>query len=409
MKTYVVVNGDTFERISTVVYGTSDNADLIRSANAPASGGLVPGMVLVMPPQPIDDPGDLPVAAGNEDEVTITLAGKVFVFWLGATFRFAMDEFSSFSFTSPFDPDDPVIRKTFVPLSFQDIKIYIGGSLELTGTIAGLEVGLSVGGRVLTVQGYARAGVLEDSTLPANVARENDGATLAEVTTLMCRPFGLTPVFSPKYSGPPILRVAIEDSQKLSGFFVKLAQQRGFLLSSDKKGHPFFQKEIAAGKPVQVLTEGLAPLQGVSPRINARTYYSYISSVTPTYFGFGGAIQTLDNPFLNDSVRPLTFKANDTNEADNLDACRSKMGRMFADAISFTIDLAGWRDGKGNLWRPNTTVRLFAPGAMVYKETEFLIRSVDLSRAKSKSTTRLNVVLPGSFAGKIPETLPWLE
>ena len=80
---------------------------------------------------------------------------------------------------------------------------------------------------------------------------------------------------------------------------------------------------------------------------------------------------------------------------------------MFGNMAGFAATVATWRDPNGDLWAPNTTVTLVAPGAMVYTEFEFIIRAVQFSRDSRETTATLELVLPGSFSGEIPETLPW--
>ena len=57
----------------------------------------------------------------------------------------------------------------------------------------------------------------------------------------------------------------------------------------------------------------------------------------------------------------------------------------------------------------DNTITLLAPGAMIYSEYEFVIKSVEFSRDGDSETAVLKLVLPGSFSGEIPETLPWEE
>ena len=82
---------------------------------------------------------------------------------------------------------------------------------------------------------------------------------------------------------------------------------------------------------------------------------------------------------------------------------------MFGAMASYSVALSTWRDPAGNLWAPNTTLKLQAPGAMIYNSYEFIVRSVEFSKDSTSETARLNLVLPGAFSGQIPEALPWDE
>jgi len=73
------------------------------------------------------------------------------------------------------------------------------------------------------------------------------------------------------------------------------------------------------------------------------------------------------------------------------------------------LDVATWYDPNNKLWEPNTTIKILAPGAMIYKEYEFLIRSIEFKTTKTEKTATIILSIPGSFSGEIPEALPWDE
>lgn len=219
-------------------------------------------------------------------------------------------------------------------------------------------------------------------------------------------PFGLLPVFASEV-GPVFERVALEPPTIILSFLTKLAQQRNLVIANDAFGMPLFHGTSAA-PAVQSLSQGESPVQSVEASFNAQRYYSHITALSPSSIGVDGGQYTVVNPFASGTLRPFVFDAADTFGGDLVAAASAKMGRMFANAIAYRVELAGWRNALGQLWAPNTSVRLIAPGAMIYTETEFLIRSVALARNGSAFTTTLTLILPGTFEGKIPRSLPWL-
>jgi prophage tail gpP-like protein len=80
---------------------------------------------------------------------------------------------------------------------------------------------------------------------------------------------------------------------------------------------------------------------------------------------------------------------------------------MFGDVVTYELELNTWRDPEGELWTPNTTLLLQAPGAMIYEPYEFLIKSVILTRQAKAEKAKLELVMPGAFSGEQPEALPW--
>jgi prophage tail gpP-like protein len=405
MTVYTVKSGDTFDRISTIAYGSSGFADLIRSANPHASGGLSVGMVLNIPAQTVRDISRRTVRAEQENEVTIKIDGAPFRFWTSIQLTRSIDAFDAFRLNAPFDKSNTLFRDAFRPFDFQNADLFLGSDPLFTGTLVNTPASVSETDSLVSASGYSLAGVLNDVTVPAGEPIEYDNLNLQGIAESMSKPFGLAPVFL-NDAGPAIERVAVSQSGKIWPFWVKLAQQRGLVIGANELGQPLFQK-TADGAPVQNLAEGELPVRSVTPQFNPQQYYSHISAITPSVWGGEGEVYTVENPHLRGVLRPFTFTADDTFGADSTVAARAKMGRMFANAIHYTVNLVGWRDSSGREWRPNTRVRLLAPSAMIRSSFEFLIRTVTFSRDAKSETAQLDLVFPESFDSGVPEVLPW--
>ena len=74
---------------------------------------------------------------------------------------------------------------------------------------------------------------------------------------------------------------------------------------------------------------------------------------------------------------------------------------------TYSITVATWFDAAGDLWRPNTKIKLKAPDSMIYDFFEFDIKSVELSADENSQQANLTLCLPGSFTGEPPEIFPW--
>lgn len=414
MRSYVVREGDSFARISQRVYALEDFADTIKSANPQALGGLTPGMVLVIPD--VDLVPDLPrtvVRTTSENEVSISIGGNAFKFWTDMSLTRSIDSFDTFSLGAPFEPDNAAFRAAFVPLSFQTVVLNVAGVPLFTGTLVNPRAELESGANTAVSDGYALAGVLNDCQIPAgNYPVEVDGNDLRDIAIALCKPFGLSVTFpSNTDQGPAFERVAMEITDRVLAYLTKEAQQRGLVISNDTRGMPVFQveREDPPIANLEVGDEQGSPILAITPEFNAQRYFSSITGITPSLWGDDGVATPVANPHLEGVVRPHTFKIPDTNSGDAGAAVRGAMGRMFASAVSYTLSLAGWRDPSGNLWEPNTRIRLKAPRAMIYESSLFVIRSVTLARNSEEDIAQLQLVLPGSFSGKIPDSLPWGE
>ncbi len=408
MPSTITRKGDTFDLIARRVYGDDQLAGLVASANPGAVEPFEAGVILKVPqvaaePQqssPSDDP----------DEVAVRINGTRFRYWTDVSITRSIDAVSTLSLGAPFSKDDLDFRAMFRPFSYALVEVTVGGAPLFTGTMLQVNPRTEEGGRTVSVDCYAVPGVLGDCTAPASMyPLEWDGSGLRAIAEALTAPFGIAVSFGEGADeGAVFERVALKPGELVLPFLIKLAQQRGLLVGSTATGALLFTAATTPGNPVASLTEGAAPLLGVTPSFDSQAYFSDITGIEPVFVGLKGSQATRKNTHLSDTLRPYTFEAPDTLDADVGAAVEAKLGRMFAGAVSYSVPVATWRDPDGKLWEENTTLRLTAPGAMVYKEYEFLIRDVSLGVSASDGrVAQLTLTLPGAFRSEVPETLPW--
>jgi len=405
-----VITGDTFESVSRKKYGTGNEAGLIASANPGTDGPLVSGTSIVIPALQ-NEPEKIRQAApsNNEDEVAILIEGSRFRFWDSVRVTRSIDTMDTVEFGAPFDSNAPGFRESFRPFTFKNMSITIGGQPLFTGTMVAVNPLIETSRKVLTVSGYSLPGVLNDCTPPASAfPLEFDDLGLREIASALVAPFGLSVEFKVD-QGAVFERVAIQPGQRILAFLTGLAKQRNLIISSSPRGKLLFLRSTDTGQPVANLEQGVAPVLSVSPFFSPQEYYSSITGLDPVIAGLAGSQFTVKNPRLLGVVRPLTFNAPDTLDSDVKEAVNAKAGRMFANMVSYSIQVATWRDPSGDLWAPDTIINLTAPDAMVYNKYKFTVRSVEFNRDSRKQTATLNLVIPGAFSGLIPESLPWDE
>lgn len=407
---YVTVAGDTFESVARKTYGTGQEANRIAKANPGVLEPLASGLTLnvpELPGAPANRPQQTP--SENEDEVAILINAERFRFWENASISLSMDSIDTVSLTAPFDPVIPEQRDIFRPMSFSTLDVTVGGTPLFTGTMVDISSPLSGSKRVVNVSGYSTPGVMSDCTMPASAfPLEFNGQGLTEIAETLSAPFGVNVNFETN-QGAVFERVALSPASKILPFLVGLAKQRNLVFTNNSKGDLVFSSPSPIGTPVANLRQGEQPLMEVTPSFSPQEYYSDITGLEPVSVGTEGSQFTVKNPRLTGVIRPFTFTANDTNGADIKTAVESKASRMFANMVSYEITVNTWRTSNGELWTPNTTLILNAPGAMIYRDYEFLIRSVRFDKTKSLKTATLNLVLPGAFEGILPEVLPWDE
>lgn len=344
------------------------------------------------------------------EAVSVLIDGKRFEFWSEIEVTLSLDAFWAVSLTAPFEPSRSEFRETFRPFSFKPIRIFVNGELLFGGTIVGIEPNAQANQRTVEVTAYALAGVLNDCDPPAStVPHEFRKVGLRTIIQSICDPFGLK-VEMRDPEGAKFDKVKLEEDRKIHDFIVELAKQRNLVIANTPDGHPLCWKSVKPGNPVARLKELEQPVSNVKASFSPQDYFSEISGFGSHKHGRKGSKFTAKNPWLPNVLRPNSFKLDDTDVSDVPEATRARLGRMFATVASYTYsDIPTWRDPNGKLWAPNTTIMLTAPSAMIYHETELLIRTVKLHQQADEESAELGLVLPGAFSGEAPEHLPWRE
>ncbi len=406
--TYETVAGDDFDKIARKVYGSEVEAITIARANPGVFLPLVAGLNVDVPTLP-DVPSDKVQnsKAANASEVAILIDGKRFRFWDRVRVVRALDVFDIVEFGAPWEVDVPGMKEAFRPFQYADVKVTVGGVALFTGTGVSVVPVLDNAQRVITVGGYSLPGVLADCTAPASsFPLEFNSQGLREIAETLAKPFGIAVDFRGD-QGDTFDRVKLEPGQKIFDFLANLAKQRNLIIASTSEGKLLFWGGIESGAPVARLLQGFSPLLSVTPFFSPQAYYSSVTGIEPVILGLGGSQFTVTNPRLLGVIRPITFEAEDTIEGNLNAAVEAKAGRMFGNMASYTVVVDTWRDAFGELWEPNTIISVEASGAMIYNEYKFVIRTVEFNRTSRQETASLNLVIPGSFNGKQPDSLPW--
>jgi len=407
--TYSARAGDTFETVARMRFGSEQHAPTIAHANPGISAPFVAGQAIFVPP----DPGAPTDRVGNGDahalnEVAITIDGVRYRQWETLRVTLVLDGVSEVLFRAPFDPDNADARRTFKPFTYKKMAITVGGSPLFTGVMVGVAPSLTPEDEIVEVSGYATAGVLSDCTPPPDMDLEFNDASLGSLARALASPFGIPVTFE----GPDVSlgdRVMPSPVDSIWESLSRLSAPRNRVWASTADGGIVCREVTGIGAPVARFAQGVPPLQAVAATFHPQQYFSHVTGVGVETVGAQGESYTVTNTWLKGVLRPTAFRVTDIEgtEADVETATTSKAGRMFGNMAAYTLTVASWRDDAGKLWEPNTTVTLIAPGAMVYKEYEFLIRSVDLERTPDSETATLGVILPGAFNGRLPKALPW--
>ncbi len=404
--TYKIIEGDTFEIVSRKKYGHEGESDRIAAANPGISEPLITGVVLTIPAI-FENSLNSQVQANNIDEVAIIINGVRFRHWTMIKINDGIDSITTVDFSAPFESDAPGFQAAFRPFSFASVEVTVGGVRKFTGRMVVVNPQVSENSRTITVSCYSLPGTIIDcGPSPSTYPIEYKKLRLGDIASRLLKPFGFEAIFLAD-EGAVFDKVSCGVSTKVWSFLVSLAEQRNLILSDDVNGNLVFLESTSTGDPVAVLKQGEPPVMSVTPSFEPQSYYSDITGIETPSAGRDGSKYTVRNPHLTNVQRPHTFTVQDTKGGDVKKTVEVKAARMFANMVSYSLSVNTWRDPAGNLWQSNAMIKLTAPDAMIYRESEFLIRNVALEETPNAQTAILTLVLPGVFRGEIPESLPW--
>ncbi len=293
---------------------------------------------------------------------------------------------------------------------FPKVAVSVGDELVFTGRVKDVQPQVDANSSSVGVTAYALPNdITEVCPPPELLPLEFNGLDLRQIAgRLVTATLGIDVVFDAQ-PGAKFSKIRCEPDAVVHGFLVELAQQRGYVLSDLPNGDLLFRSEAFRGSPVARL-EG-QPLGKVTANFNPSSWFSKITGRASQKAGKKGSRYTQNNPLYRAShPRTFTLTVGDTEAADVPKAVTAAVGRMMASVVTYTVeDLPTWRDPQGALWKPNTTLTLLAPEAMVYRETELLIRSVKFRQTAEIETATLELVLAGSFGGFPTLELPWVS
>lgn len=423
-KIHIVKSGERLILISRKYYGIGSKWHKIVKANPQLKGRktasdgsplIYPGDILIIQEdiqqEKIKTPPSPTIDVDDENYITLKIDDKKFEFFSEITLEFPIDSFDTFNFVAPFDPDIAVYRESFRPFSYKKCEIFYGSNLILTGVLLAPQSESSPNVNPLTISGYAKCGILNDVMLSiSKYPVECNNQDLEKITNILINDYGISATFQ-ESAGNVFKKVALEPESNILSFLINLAQQRGLLITNDINGDLLFLKSNVSNI-VATFQEGEPPFISCTPNFNPSELYSHITGIMNAKSGRSSQKYTITNKYLiqRGITRHYNFIISDAEKSDLQTAVKNKASRMFGEACAYTLTVHGHRDRNGNLYQKNTLISVMAPRAMIYKDTKFLIKKVTMTRSsEGGDVTILNLCLPESYTGEIPETFPFEE
>jgi len=366
------------------------------------------------------------IQADSPDQTTIILNGTRIEQFSDESILLTIDNVGNgFNFNSPFFPGIKEYRDLFRPFKYQDVQLYIGENLVLTGIVEKVAPSVTDISNSVNVQGRSKTGSLVDCTFEKDDTMEFKGAALDEIANTVVSKFGLETSF-PDGAGAIFEKAGPgSPTETVFNFLQNLSRQRSLLMSQTPDGKLLFRRaKTSSGVPVAELIEGH---QGII--ISTATYdgtkrfskYDIFGQEAGKNDNFAQLLASIskkpvDVPAGQDitdpsifAIRPKSIQANDTNQGNIEDAATWALTSDIAASINIPIGYEGWLRPDGELWAENELVLVQAPSLMIYKPYVMLIKSVNFSSRPDSKSVEIGLTIPEAYSGEVPEAFPWDE
>lgn len=401
--TYTIVPGDTLWDISARAYGDplkwrliwEANQTRLRSANPDL---IFPGEQIIL--IPADGLAPAVAAFGPEiaDGIGLIIGGR-HVLTESIEVACHLDALADgWQATVAWEPGaDTEFDKIVRPYSYAPVAIYVDGELRLTGRLYSVKPEL--GSRsVLRLAGASLAADLVDSHLKPPY--EEMTVNLRKRVTTVAGVFGIGVAFDSRVQDGVFDRVAVTEGETAAAHLLKLASQRGAVVTSLPDGRILVTRS-AESVPVGTITEGQPGFTGYAAEYDGRkrfNAYRVSSQAPPVVIPGLSAAQASFTAF--DSTVPVTRFYTEV-AADLIDGelearANWRRNRSRAEA-AVPITATGFRAPNQSVWAKNTKVTVISPTMFTSGGEDFLVKSVTYKESESGQTATLSVVPASSF------------
>lgn len=417
---YTVKQGDRIRDLAVDAYGFDKSYEIVDGNQSLLSGRgisleglpfIYDGDVLWIPPDPPvekEEPEEIELENPDDlDEVAIRIDGTIFRGWTAESINRSMNTIAdSFSFTAPFNPDDPESR-FLDPHTFYPCDLFIGGKKYIAGRIEKVDPDAQKDSTTRTIECRSLSAVIIDCpSLQQKVSYFN--LSLKEISEIILKPYGIQIEFRETPDGrenAKFTNTKRNFKDKIFSFLQSLGKRRGFVLNSTRDGNIKYDHANIDGKPIMQLVEGQYPLTKVSASYDSTKRFSDFKAVSQKR-GRPGISETVKDTSIP-IHRPTIIDSKFSTKGDIKTAAEWARSRALAASSPVTVTVGTWRDNNGDTIKENNIVTLFAPKISVYNETRFLIEKVSPQNGSGGKMAVLTLVLPQAYTTVFPEVFPW--
>lgn len=347
----------------------------------------------------------------------VKINGQFVTFFNKGTINLKLDSIAStFGLQCRFNPENDNHKELFKPLQFHKIEIFNSkDKLIFTGTILNHSFTSNKDVNLVSISGYSLSGILEDVTIPPKFyPLENTNLSLKQIAQKLCNHYGIGLVIGKSAGNTNIVapdnetetqsnltykKTVASPGETVKSYLSKLTSQRNILLSHDQKGNVFLFKPNDNQKPRYFFNRENSLSMGSN--YNGQGMHSQINVIRqPSEENAGvSTVDSVTNPLIG-LFRPTTKILSSGEDTDTSKAANNELASELKN-IALTVTLKGLFDDI----TPGEIVNIHNHEIYSFAYSRYMVSGVTLNFDEKSETTKLDLVLPETYTGKIPRNI----
>jgi len=330
---------------------------------------------------------DVILGKGELGKISISVTGALerLEGWTGVSIVRGIDQASdAFSFTFPWEATEDN-KALFVAYRTSRARISYDNELIVTGIMEKYAPTSSADGNTMTVEGRSESGVIMDISAKKLSYEQTPFNTIAS---------DLSPISVRAIPDGPV-DIEIEPGETVWSVLSKLAAGINLYAFPQADGSLLFQ-QISKPATIGSIIEGESPVNSISTSMDlTKRFYRY--TAVQTVDGQQAKAETIDTG-VDSRLRDGQI-IEPQQQANVTDAANFARNRGIMDSYTCTVNVTGWTID-GTLWAPGMVVNVNYPSAMIYRDSELMVKRATLSLDEtSGATTTLELTFPQVFTG----------
>lgn len=331
--------------------------------------------------------------------ISLRINGEIFSDWLSSRFSFSLDNgASSFEFQTSARWASSFFSGTSawqIPAQ-SPVEILIDGQLVLTGYVDSDAPNASAQDHVVSIGGRSKSGDLVDCSV-VHDSYAWTGKTPAQIAEEICRPFGVDVANETDLDVIP--RFQTDSGTSAWDVIRQVAEKSGSLVVPVPSGGIAFQNTSSTSLPFE-----LSCPQGIDVQNDFTGRFSdwIVNAQAHGYDGEGIASAQISAGVRDTAVkryRPKLVTAEGGNDGlTALQIAEWRKARSVGESLSARVTMPDYKDPNGNIWWPNTLIRVSADRMDLRRE--MIVSGVDYSFSSGGTQVTLALKHPAAYTPK---------